>query len=338
MSLLRARGRLERPRNPGLLSLVVLIVVGVGLYIPVSPGPYQSDLTETFLPLTIAAVLLAVIGFIWMDDDRFTLDDRLVAFGWLGALIGGIVGLWLAIEQLLIGSSFAHVYGDSLSILSIGSMAGVLVGAGIATIASDRASPDQALSPESVVTESTWTNRSGPSPITTELVEQLSDIDGVESFDVEPLHRAIDPEVFRMLRVSGDSPWQLLFYASGYPVRVSSHGTITVGDDQPPTGGPAAEPETTSSGRRERSPQSGGAAEHDRSTVRSESPFEMVTEAIAEREQVSPDDLPAVEEWVHPATLETLTTSREDPDHSIEFEYLWYRVTVRSDGEINLHA
>ncbi len=63
-----------------------------------------------------------------------------------------------------------------------------------------------------------------------------------------------------------------------------------------------------------------------------EAPLVAVVEAVAEREGVTPTDLPeSLLETIDPAAVETVLRSG---DATMRFEYLGYRVTVSYDDQI----
>lgn len=186
--------------------------------------------------------------------------------------------------------------------------------------------------------ESTWTKQAGSYPIVTELVEQLSAITDADPLDGEPLATSINPAVFRELRTGGDSPWQLRFQTARYEVRVNSHGTITVYDDQLPAAGASTDPISSSGGRRAVAASAAGASEKRSAATRSVYPARAVYETVAAHEGVEPADLPPLDNWVHPATRDALTGSWTQLDRSREFHYLWYHVTVHPSGDVTLRA
>lgn len=63
-------------------------------------------------------------------------------------------------------------------------------------------------------------------------------------------------------------------------------------------------------------------------------PAEAVIAEVAEQEETSPDSLPAMEDWVDRETLDKLTSSWNDISRSLEFEYVWYRITVLPNREV----
>lgn len=213
-----------------LLLLLSLLVVGVLLYFPVSPGPYLADTPEVLLPLGIVGGLCGfvyVMRFHW-DGERF--NKRSAYFGWLGAAAGGIAGLWLTIHHLPMGFSFSQVYSDGLTVLSLGTAVGTIGGFLNASV--DQRAPHHHVDRDSIVAESTWTKRSGSNPILTEIVEQLSALEESDPLEIEPVGSYFNVDIFEEIRSEDGSPWQVLFYTSEYEIRVSSHGTITVYDVQ----------------------------------------------------------------------------------------------------------
>lgn len=317
--------------------LLAVLVVGELLYISVSPDAFLVDVKEVLLPVGITGGLFVVAYLLWVHGDRRGLDPQVIRFGWLGALVGGTAGVWLVIHELPVGLAFDLIYGDALTVLSIGIAVGTLAGvaAASARLSGSQREPARA----SVLAESTWTNRSGADPIVAELVEQLSDLTDADPLEMVPLSTYIEPEVFRHLRAGGDSPWQLRFFTSEYEVRVNSHGTITVSDVQKPAEASGTTTIHPSLSRGGFSPVWNGAhAGSNPAGTPPANPVQTVREAVAEHEQVDAADLPPLDEWIHPATRDALTGSWKLLDSSFEFRYLWYRVTVHPDGNVHVRT
>lgn len=67
------------------------------------------------------------------------------------------------------------------------------------------------------------------------------------------------------------------------------------------------------------------------------SPVASIIQAVASREGVDTTDLPPLHDAVEPELLETLRPPLDDgPGQHLAFQYLGYRITVRSDGAIIL--
>lgn len=340
MSTYRRQGNTRLPPHDGAAGFVVLLVVlivGHLLYVSVSPGTFLVDVQEVILPVGITGGLFVVTYLLWVHGDRRSFDPQVSRFGWLGALVGGTAGAWLVVHELPVGLPFDLVYGDALTVLTIAIAVGTLVG--ITTTRARLSEPQREPAQESVLAESTWTNRSGANPILVELVEQLSDLTDADPFEMAPLSTYIEPEVFQRLRAGGDSPWQLRFFTAEYEVLVESRGTITVSDVRRPAAESGATTIHSSPLRRGISPAWNGAHESsDPARTPPADPVQMVRESVAEHEQVDAADLPPLDEWLHPATLDALTGSWGQLDSGLEFRYLWYHVTVHPDGSVHVRA
>lgn len=319
-----------------LLPLLVLLVGGVLVYFPVSPGTYLMDVTEVVIPLGIAGGLFGIVCLLRFYGDSTSLDTQFGFYTWLGALVGGSAGVWLLIHELRYGSSFALIYNEALTILSIGIACGAIVAISI-DHRHRHTSPSEAAH-TAVLAESTWTDQPGAHPIAMELVEQIADLEGSGPLELEALSTYIDTDVFQALRSGGNSPWQLIFYTSKYEIRVNSQGTITICDEQQLEEERGVAPVYSPSGRVDVSYSTKGSQESGVSGHMHLHPAGTVYEVVAEHEQVETTVLPPLDKWVQPETLDALTGSWEQLDRSLEFRYLWYRVTVHPSGDVRLLA
>lgn len=59
-----------------------------------------------------------------------------------------------------------------------------------------------------------------------------------------------------------------------------------------------------------------------------------VVTTVAEFEQCPPEVLPTLEEIIDSETYRKLTAVDGPPPEPLEFEYLWYQVTVLADGDV----
>ena len=63
---------------------------------------------------------------------------------------------------------------------------------------------------------------------------------------------------------------------------------------------------------------------------------ESIVRTVAEYENVSPEDLPPLEERIDSKTLTQLEGAESRLTEPLEFSYVFYRVTVQPDGEVNV--
>lgn len=63
---------------------------------------------------------------------------------------------------------------------------------------------------------------------------------------------------------------------------------------------------------------------------------QTVVEKVAEFEHVSPENLPRLEDNIDSKTYSQLIDIKGPPAKPLEFSYIWYRVTVYSDGEVTI--
>lgn len=61
---------------------------------------------------------------------------------------------------------------------------------------------------------------------------------------------------------------------------------------------------------------------------------EIIVKTVADYENTSPDDLPPLADKLDAETFHQLTTPDEEVTEPLEFEYLFYDVTVLPDREV----
>lgn len=217
--------RLQHPL-PVLAGLLVAFSVA---FFPLSRGSIRADLPQVILPLGVSlGIALYSIRLLQADYDVERVR-RIAVFGWAGVFIAS-VGFWLLSQQLLRESPVALLFDEALTVLSVGSGIGVVVGAHAVHEYHSESPPDRAR----VLTETVWTSEPGPNPVLTAVTTQMAELEGVDPRELEPLYEHINPDVFAELQAQGDSQWQLLFYTDDYEIRVSGQGTVTIYDTSPP--------------------------------------------------------------------------------------------------------
>ena len=219
-----------RLKNLSFLSLLGVLAAGILVDITLSPGTLLTDLPEVAFPLGILCGFLLFAYMLRSRTEGNQLSKRVGQFGWVGALVGGIIGVWLATRQLSLGIPFTQSIGEVLTVLDIGIAAGALVGVTLAT--THQQYSQQGDDRGRVLAESTWTNRPEPDPILVEIVEQIAEIEGVDPLEIEPLEAYINTDLFEVVRDGSTRPWQVLFHTDEYEIRVNSQGTVTVYDNQ----------------------------------------------------------------------------------------------------------
>lgn len=63
---------------------------------------------------------------------------------------------------------------------------------------------------------------------------------------------------------------------------------------------------------------------------------DSIVETVADHENVSPEELPPLEEKIPSAQFDKLTAPESGLSEPMEFEYLWYQVTVHPAGEVTV--
>jgi hypothetical protein len=222
----------DRPfvANPRFLLLLGVSAAGPLLYFFVSPGTFLTDIPEIGLMLGIVGGFFVVASLIRFHEDRDLLEKQMCEFGWIGAIVGGLIGAGLATYSLAEGYSIISIFEETTIVLQIGIVAGSL--AGIVFSTAEAGSAQRGGERDHLLAESTWTNQPEPNPIVVEIVERIAELDGKEPLEMEPLSAHISVDVFEKLRAKGDSTWQVVFHTDKYEIRVNSYGTVTVYDNK----------------------------------------------------------------------------------------------------------
>lgn len=216
------RGSIEREDH--LLGLSSLVVVLSLAFIWKNPDPPTNSIPEVIIPLGIS---LGLGLYTFRLRSRDSSADRLepaVKCAWAGAVFSGAVGgFWLALHYYY-GLPIDVLPDKILTILSLGIAAGVLVGRAPSLIQSQPLGIDR----NQLLAEATWTTQSGPTPIASAIIEALAEIEGVDPLDLEPLYTHVDPDILSEMRSHDGAPWQFTIYTDEYEIRISSHGTVSV--------------------------------------------------------------------------------------------------------------
>lgn len=212
-----------------LLALCGLVAITCVAFVPATPGPILFQIPEVIIPFGISIAL--GLYTVRMARRRHSSGGPNIQYVWAGALGSGAIGVvWMGLH-LYYGLPIDVLPDKILTVLSGGIAAGVFVGQSTG----DDRQPDLPTNRARVLAETSWTTRSGATPILEAVVEALADLEGDDPLDVDSIYESIDPDVFPRLRAQDDSQWQLLFYTDDYEIRVSGHGTVTVyAIDSPP--------------------------------------------------------------------------------------------------------
>jgi hypothetical protein len=194
-------------------------------FFPLSGGSVFTDLPEVIVPLGISlGIALYSVRLLQSDYDVDRIK-RIAVYGWTGALVAA-VGLWGLSQELHRQLSVTPLLDEALTFLSVGSGAGVLLGAHIVDESRSVNQPDR----DRVLAEAVWTNEAQPNPILVAVTAQIAELEGVHPLELPPLYEHIDPDTFVRLQAQDGSEWQLLFYTDDYEIRVSGQGTVTIYD------------------------------------------------------------------------------------------------------------
>lgn len=207
-----------------LLGLNGLVITGSLLFIWRDPEPESTTIPEVIIPLGISLGLTLYTVRLKRQNITTVHSETMVKYVWTGALLSGVAGgVWLAL----------HLYYDLpidllpdkiLTVLSVGIASGVLIGHSPAIDQRPVTEPER----PRVIAEASWVDRSGSSPVLEAIIEGLAEAEEVDTRELTPLYDQLDPEILARLRSQANTPWQLLFDAEEYQIRVSSHGTVTI--------------------------------------------------------------------------------------------------------------
>lgn len=219
-----------------LLALSTLITIACLMFISATPGPQLFQIPEVIVPLGVSIGLSLYTVRLQRRNRRFDRADPTLWYVWAGAVASGAIGaFWMGLH-LYYGLPIDVLPDKILTVLSGGLAAGVAIGRSAATGRRTAHQTDRVR----VLAETSWTNRSGSTPVLEAVVETLAELEGVDPIELEPLYESIDPDVFVDLRAQDDSQWQLRFHVDEYEVRVNGHGTVTVYGIEAPTDPPSA--------------------------------------------------------------------------------------------------
>lgn len=207
-----------------LLVLSSAIAVSCLAFVWTNPNPQTNSIPEVIIPLGISIGL----GLFTLRSKRRRSPteqfEPMVKYAWGGALLSGAIGGFWLVLHVYSGLPIDVLPDKILTISSLGIAGGVLVGRSPSLLRSHPLVVDR----DQVFAETTWTGRSGPEPITSAIVEALSEVEGVEPLDLDPLYTHVDPGALSDLRSHDGAPWQFTVYVDDYEIRISSHGTVTV--------------------------------------------------------------------------------------------------------------
>ena len=65
-------------------------------------------------------------------------------------------------------------------------------------------------------------------------------------------------------------------------------------------------------------------------------PVAATREAVADQEEIPPEVLPPLDEWIESATFQKLMTDWHEQTAPVAFTYIWYAVTVYPSGEVTV--
>lgn len=224
----------------GLLGFSGFVVVTCVALLPSTPGPRHLETPEAVVPMLIAFGLALFAVRLRKLEYGPVQTRRIVRDGGVGALVAAVISGWWVGLHLYTSTPVVGLTDQILTVVSGGLGAGVLVG---------RSAIDDAPSAEPprgrrVVAETSWTNRSGPTPVLAAVVETLAELEDVEQTELDPVYEHADPEVLATLRRQDDTQWRYLLHTGRYEVGVSSAGTVTVYEAPETSEEPVTRPST----------------------------------------------------------------------------------------------
>ncbi|SFR96334.1 hypothetical protein SAMN05216559_1560 [Halomicrobium zhouii] len=219
----------DRPRSEArawenylLVFSVMVVAICLGL-LPSTPGPRHLETPEAIVPMAIAAGL--GVFAIRLRRGSYAHDQRrrIARHGWVGALVAASISGWWVVLHLHTGVPVTGLTDQILTVVSGGLGAGVL--AGRSAIAGQ--TPETTAGRDRVLAETTWADRSGPTPVVDATIALLAELNGVDRTELDPLYTHVDPELLTDLRQQDDSQWRYLFRTDSYEIGITSSGTVT---------------------------------------------------------------------------------------------------------------
>lgn len=218
----------HQPWEYNLFLLIGAMILASLVYIQIQHRPLLFEISVSIIPFGIAIFLAVFFTHQLQRASNSGRIKQIAKFTWGGALISAAISAWWIILVVYWGLPIAGVEGQILTVVSAGIGAGTAVGIG----GSRHQQSEQLGERDRLLGETTWINRSSPNPILEAVTEQIAEVEGTEPTEIDPLYDHIDATVFTHLKSQDGSPWQLMFYTDEYEIRVASHGTVTVYENE----------------------------------------------------------------------------------------------------------
>lgn len=213
-----------------LLLLIAVLILASLAHFPLHHEPLHLEIAVSIIPLGIAVFLIGVCTYQLQQKSDSEQISQISKFTWWGALISVALSGWWIILVFYWGQSIVGVGDHILLVVSAGTGAGAVVGIGV----SRQQWSEKLEERDRLLKQTTWVDRSSPNPILETIIEQIAEVEGIESTELDPLYDCIDVTVFNQLNSEGSSPWELTFYTDEYEIIVASYGTVAVYENRLP--------------------------------------------------------------------------------------------------------
>lgn len=199
-----------------LVGYAVVIGVLTPVYFHLDHGGALADALEVSLPVIVSVALVA--GLARRTRDRPAAVRHTVAWCLGGIVVASLVGGWWALVTVNEGLPVVSLSDELFALVSFGFVGGVAGATQCPRRERDRC-----------VTEIAWRSEDSEDDVTAAVVRAIAAAERSEPADLGfTLYEFVDPAVLEELANQEGPPWQFRFVVTGYEVRVSSHGTVSV--------------------------------------------------------------------------------------------------------------
>lgn len=219
-----------------LVGYAVVVGTLAPAYFYLDHGGVLADALEVSLPVVVSVALVAGIA---RRTSHGPVDARRAVTWCLGGVVvASLVGSWWAVVAVNEGLPVVSLGDELFALVNLGFVGGVL-GATCRPQSRSRSHSPSHSAPHSrprsdrdrdrCVAEVAWRSADGQDDVTAAVVRAIAAAEHNEPADLGfTLYEFVDPAVLEELANQEGPPWQFRFVVTGYEVRVSSHGTVSV--------------------------------------------------------------------------------------------------------------